>query len=79
MARSMGRVIITLDKDFADYFYRIERPNIGIIYLDVPNTLRTNPEIIRLLSQFFHHHAEDIDLGRALVVITQDEVRIVAG
>jgi predicted nuclease of predicted toxin-antitoxin system len=77
MARSTGRVIITLDGDFAEFFYRTSRPDIGIIYLDLPNPLRTNPEINRLLAAFFRQHAEGVDLDHSLVVITEHEVRIV--
>lgn len=76
MARSTGRVIITLDGDFAAYFHRTQRPNLGIIYLNLPNRLRLTPEINRLLAAFFREHAEGIDLQHALVVITEHEVHI---
>ena len=76
MARSTRRVIITLDGDFAEFFHRTERPEIGIIYLDLPNTSRTIPEINRLLELFFRLHAEQIDLEHSLVTITDREVRI---
>jgi len=79
MARSMGRVIITLDRDFAEYFHRTQRPAIGVIYLDLPNSLRTIPGINGLLAAFFSEHAGDVDLEHALVVITEREVRIVHG
>lgn len=79
MARSTGRVIITLDRDFAEYFHRTARPDIGIVYLDLPNPLRTIPHINRLLATFFRQPAEDLDLERALVVITEHEARIVRG
>ena len=79
MARSTGRVIITLDRDFAEHFHRTTRPDIGIIYLDRPNPLRTIPHINRLLEAFFRGHAEGVDLEHALVTITEHEVRIVRG
>jgi predicted nuclease of predicted toxin-antitoxin system len=79
MARSTGRVIITLDGDFAEYFSRTQRPTIGIIYLDLPNPLRTIPEINRLLEAFFRQHAESVDLEHSLVIITEDKVRIIRG
>lgn len=53
MARSLGRVIVTLDRDFAEYFHRTQRLDIGIIYLDLPNPLSTIPQINRLLAAFF--------------------------
>ena len=31
MARQQQRVIITLDRDFAEYFYRTQRPSIGFV------------------------------------------------
>jgi hypothetical protein len=55
------------------------RPDIGIIYLDLPNRLRTIPEINRLLAAFFRQHAEGVDLEHSLVVVTEHEVRIVRG
>ncbi len=79
MARSTGRVIITLDRDFAEYFYRTQRPDIGIIYLDLPNPLRTTPQISQLLAAFFRQSPHDVDLHHALVLITEHEVRIVRG
>ena len=77
MARATGRVIITMDGDFAEYFHRAQRPNVGIIYLDLPNCLRTIPEINRLLAAYFRAHAEGVDLEHSLVIITEHEVRIV--
>lgn len=77
MARSEGRVIITLDRDFAEYFHRTSRPDIGIIYLDLPNSLRTIPEINRLLEAFFRQSSHGVDLEHALVTITEHDVRIV--
>jgi len=41
LARSMERVIVTMDRDFAEYFHRTQRPIIGIIYLDLPNPTAT--------------------------------------
>ena len=79
MARSEGRVIITLDRDFAEYFHRTSRPNIGIVYLDLPNSLRNIPEINRVLEAFFKQSPHDIDLEHSLVTITEHEVRIVRG
>lgn len=76
MARSARRIVITLDRDFAEYFHRASQPDIGIIYLDLPNTLRTIPEINRVLEAFFRQSANDIDMEHALVIITEHEVRI---
>ena len=79
MARSQRRVIITLDGDFAEFFTRTRPPAVGIIYLDLPNSLRTIPEINRLLAAFFRQDMPGVNLEQALVVITGHEVRIIHG
>jgi predicted nuclease of predicted toxin-antitoxin system len=75
-ARLMRRVIITLDRDFARFAEQITRPPVGIIYLDLPNSLRYTPEIKLILGEFFRIHAPIIELEHSLVVITENEVRI---
>ncbi|MGH2561128.1 MAG: DUF5615 family PIN-like protein [Thermomicrobiales bacterium] len=77
MARRTRRVIITLDRDFAEYFYRVEQPTIGIISLDLPNTHRNNPGINRVRADFFESHSSTIDLDLARVILTEQTVRIV--
>lgn len=79
MARRQGRVIITLDRDYSDYFLEVPRQPIGIIYLDLPSRLRHIPPINRLLADFFDRHAATIDLEHALVVIREDEIVIHRG
>lgn len=79
MARSMGRVIVTLDRDFAAYFHGTQRPDFDIVYLDLPNPLGTIPQINRLLAAFFRQSAHGVDLEHALVNITEHDERIVQG
>lgn len=79
LARRQGRVIITLDKDYSDYFLDAPRQPIGIIHLDIPSRLRYIPAINRLLADFFSHHAATIDLEQALVVIREDGIVIHRG
>lgn len=76
LARQQGRVIITLDRDYSDYFLTSSRQSIGIIHLDVPSRLRYIPHINRLLADFITHHAATIDLEHSLVVIREDSVVI---
>ena len=76
MARQQRRVIITLDKDYSDYFLDAPRQPIGIIHLDIPSRLRNIPAINQLLADFFTRHAATIDLEHALVVIREDEIVI---
>lgn len=76
LARQQGRVIITLDQDYSDYFLSTPRRPIGIIHLDLPSRLRYIPAINRLLADFFTHHAATIDLEHSLVVIREEGVVI---
>lgn len=75
LARKQGRVIITLDSDYSELFLTSPNP-IGIIHLDLPNSLRYIPAINQTLADFFANHAPSIDLERSLVVIEQDRVVI---
>ena len=77
MARQTGRVIITLDRDFVEYFTRAVRPNLGIIYLNLPNAYRPVAEINRILEGFFSAHAAAIDLDHSLVVVTEQTVTVI--
>jgi predicted nuclease of predicted toxin-antitoxin system len=79
LARRQGRVIITLDQDYSDYFLDAPRPPVGIIYLDLTSRLRYIPAINRVLADFFAHHAATIDLEDALVVIREDGIVIHRG
>ena len=76
MAQREKRVIITLDRDFSEYYRRQKQPNIGVIYLDLPSSLRFIPTINQILFEFFSEHAESVDLEGSLVVLTGDTVRI---
>jgi predicted nuclease of predicted toxin-antitoxin system len=76
LARSTKRVVITLDRDYPEFFFRTRNPGIGVIYLDIPNELRRIPDVNRLLSEFFTLHASSIDLELSLVILTATEVRI---
>jgi predicted nuclease of predicted toxin-antitoxin system len=75
-ARLMRRVIITLDRDFARFAEQITRPSVGVIYLDLPNSLRYTPEIKLILGEFFRIHAPIIELEHSLVVITESAVQV---
>lgn len=77
LARTQGRVIITLDRDYAEYFSRTTHPNIGIIYLDLPNSLRYTPTINHILERFFRAQAATIDLEHSLVTIAESSITIV--
>ena len=70
------RILITQDRDFADYFFRTRRRPISVIYLNLPGSDRTIAESIRVLSRFFSSHAEQIDFDDVLVTVTKTEVRL---
>lgn len=74
LARSSGRVIITLDEDFARPQTAAGRVGQGIIYLALPNSRRYVPEIQHVLATFFQHHAAAIDLERSLVILSEDRI-----
>jgi predicted nuclease of predicted toxin-antitoxin system len=76
LALAEQRVIITLDRDFSDYYLASPGRSVGIVYLDLPNALRNNPDIIRILSDFFAHQATNIDLELSMVVIREDTIEI---
>ncbi len=76
LARREQRVIVTMDRDFSEYFLFSSRPQVGIIYLDIPSNLRYIPEINRLLENFFCHHSDSIDLDESLVAVTEDSLVI---
>jgi predicted nuclease of predicted toxin-antitoxin system len=68
---ALHRVVITLDRDFAEYFVRSHRPQIGIVFLDLPNTHRTTPAINEVLARFFEQEAQRFDLRNGLTIVTE--------
>ena len=75
-ARVSGRVVVTLDEDFVQPFTPVGQVSHGIIYLDLPNTRRYIPDIQQVLGAFFEHHAAEIDLNRAIVILYGDRIEI---
>jgi predicted nuclease of predicted toxin-antitoxin system len=75
LAKQQGRVIITLDDDFGEIYFRRERGNIGVIYLKVQD--QANSVVTRVIERFFRTMDAEIDLARSLVVITEHRVRVV--
>ena len=74
LARRQGRVVITLDRDYRDYFLDAPHRSVGVIHLDIPTRLRYIPTITRLLEAFFANHAGTIDLDHSLVIIREDDL-----
>ena len=75
LARAQGRVIITLDRDFAASFTRpSSRPRVGVIYLHLPNTHRTVPAVAAVLDRFFRDDAPGLELDGRLTVVTETGV-----
>jgi predicted nuclease of predicted toxin-antitoxin system len=75
LAKQQHRVIITLDTDFGEIYYRHERGNIGVILLRLEDESRHAVE--EVLGRFFRQAAEEIDLEHSLVVLTESTMRIV--
>src|SRR5215208_3615239 len=61
MAIATNRIIVTMDRDFAEYFHSATRIDVGIVYLNLSNRLRNVPRITRVLSELFRDRAEDIE------------------
>lgn len=76
LAHHEQRIVVTLDRDFADHFQSRAWSAVGVIWLDLPISLRFTPSINRILHDFFVEHAETIDLERSLVVLTGESIRI---
>jgi len=79
LAHQSRRIVITQDRDFAEYFFRVRRQPISVIYLDLPNQMRTVPMVLSVLRRFFDTHAAEIDFEDVLVVLSESAVRIVQG
>jgi predicted nuclease of predicted toxin-antitoxin system len=79
LAHRTHRIVITQDRDFAQYFYRTRRHPLGVIYLDLPNHLRTVPHITVILRRFFDNDADQVQFDDVLVVITESGARIDQG
>lgn len=73
IARAQRRVIITLDRDFADRFAGSNRPPVGVIYLDLRNSHRTVAAINVALERFFREDAPGLVLDGALTVVSEPE------
>jgi len=76
LARSTGRVVITLDRDFVQPFSTDGRMDQGVIYLDLPNSRRYVHDIQEILGAFFLDQAAAIDLEHALVILHEDRMEL---
>ena len=74
LARSSGRVIITLDRDFIEPYSATGQITQGVIYLDLPNSHRNIRAIQQLLHMFFETVDDAVDIEQSLVVIQVDKV-----
>jgi hypothetical protein len=79
LARDQGRVIITLDVDFRDFFLNAKGSRVGTIYLDLPREFRFPREINRILDAFFATEAKHIDLENSLVILSDGKAIVNRG
>lgn len=70
MKYRQGRVVITLDRDFADHVLTSNRPPVGVIYLDLPNAHRTVAAVNHVLDRFFGEEASSSILDGSLTILT---------
>jgi predicted nuclease of predicted toxin-antitoxin system len=75
-ARTTDRVIITQDRDFLSYFHGPRRPDISVIYLNLPNRLRTIFGINQVLEKYFADHSDQVIYRDVQVTITEWNVQI---
>jgi predicted nuclease of predicted toxin-antitoxin system len=76
MARREARIIITMDRDFSDFFLSSTAPGVGVIYLKLPRELRRIPAINRILEQFLADRERLGQLKQSLVVLTEESSTI---
>ena len=75
LAKREQRVIITLDQDFGEIYYLSERGRIGVLVLRLRD--QTIESVNRVLAAFLQTQAHDIDLDTSLVVLEEQQVRVV--
>lgn len=66
------RVLVTADKDFGDLVFRDHRDHRGVILLRLDDM--TSANVIRVLSELFAQHGDQID--HHFVVVTETGVRV---
>jgi predicted nuclease of predicted toxin-antitoxin system len=76
MAIATNRIIVTMDRDFAEYFHSATRIDVGIVYLNLSNRLRNIAGITRALSELFMDRALDIDFELSLVIVSDSDVEV---
>lgn len=77
LAKKEERVIITFDLDFGEIYYLSEKGKVGIIVLRIQD--QRVESVNKVLAKFFQKEAENIDLGKSLVVIDENKIRITPG
>ena len=68
-------MIITLDQDFGEIYYLSEPGRIGVLVLRLRD--QTIESVNRVPAAFFQTQAHDIDLDTSLVVLEEQQVRVV--
>lgn len=76
-AKKEKRVIITFDLDFGEIYYLSEKGKVGIIVLRIQD--QRVESVNKVLDKFFQKEADNIDLGKSLVVIDENKIRITPG
>ena len=71
IARQVGRVLVTEDRDFGELVFRYHRPHAGVIFLRLPSD-EFDPKLARLLHVLDNY----TDQLRQFVVVTERQVRV---
>ena len=71
VARQVGRILVTQDRDFGELVFRYHRPHAGVIFLRLP-PMELNAKLARLLHVLDNY----ADQPRQFVVVTERQVRV---
>lgn len=71
IARQVGRILVTEDRDFGELVFRYHRPHAGVIFLRLPSD-EFDPKLARLLHVIDNY----TDQLRQFVVVTERQVRV---
>ena len=71
IARQVGRILVTQDRDFGELVFRYHRPHAGVIFLRFP-PMELNAKLARLLHVLDNY----TDQLRQFIVVTERQVRV---
>jgi predicted nuclease of predicted toxin-antitoxin system len=76
MAIATNRIIVTMDRDFAEYFHSAAQIAVGIVYLELSNRRRNVAGITSALRELFSNRSVDFDFACSLVIVSDSDVEV---